>query len=1462
MRLARSSRVLGSAWLALSLLAFSPRSSAAIALPAGFVSENATPAAAWDTPVAIAFLPDGRYLVAEKRGVVWMVTNGVKAATPLWSSENEVLNVNDRGLLDIAVHPDYLQNHLVYFLYTVDPDSNGVDNNDEAWGRLTRYQVGFADSSTVVTSSRTILFGTTWSTGPLSASPSHTVGSLKFGNDGTLIVTTGDGANFDQVDAGGLDPNAFLPGRVAPGENIGAYRSQYIHSLAGKVLRIDPMTGLGLPSNPFYDGSGASARSRVWAYGVRNSFRFAVRPGTGHPDPALGKPGHIHIGEVSWYEREEFNVSRNGGENFGWPCYEGGITTTQYRDLPQNQRRLCDSLGTGTNPASVFTFPLLTFHHSAPSLSNPQGTIGNTSVGGTFYTGSQYPVAYQGRNFIADFGQGWIKAVSVDTNGVFNDMLDFATDADGPVDIETQPTTGDLFYVSIYTGEIRRIRFAGGGGGNSPPVVNATATPNIGVAPLSVNFSSAGTSDINGDTLLYNWDFGDGNGAPTPNASHTYTVPGDYMARLTVDDQHGGIGQDSVLVSVASISQFPTTSVLDDFERPSGALGGAWVGDATGLQIVAGQLTQISLTSSAVLNSPVLGGDQEAWIDLAQVTPSAPEHNLMLKVQGLTWDTGHIEVRYDGQAGNVKVTTYSPTQGWVQRGGPFPTTLQNGDVFGARALANGLVLVFRNGVAIGSCSVSGWTFAAQGGRVGLTLTSASATRIESYGGGNYNPAVNTPPSVNILMPDTSWVVAGDSLTLTCSASDAQQSAASLGYRWDIDLHHNNHVHPSVYVGVADTGHYEVEDHDDGTGVWFLLRLKVTDSGNLSAQDTVRFFPEIDLAPRGLAVAPGSPVAGVASQASFFLTNDGRMPAHRSRWRLLLDGAMVAEADTVVEAGDSILVQVALPPLALGEHTLRAVADTLMGVVEPDEADNAAFIAFEAVNTAPIAAIDGADPRWAAPGDSLQPIVTASDAQQSDTTLAYRWTIDRVNLGVRDTSVFESDLRAPAFVLPSLTDSSETRYVIQVRVTDTQGLAAFDSASVFPDADLEPRGLTMATTPVAGQTSSLRFQLVNAGRAPAQTSRWSVLLDGVLVAEGDETVGRGDSVSVVADLPELSLGEHALRVVADSLGAVTEPDETDNAAMFVFAVENSGPSVEIAGPDTIWVAPGDSVSLAALASDLQQPDSTLARLWRIDHHHGVLDTSVFVSTERAPVWVVPELLDSLTTHFGVRVLVADDQGASATDSLTAFADVDLSPRRFAIWPSTPSDVVPIQVTFDLANAGRAPAPPSRWLLLLDGAVAAEGDTVMGRGDSASIMVVLPPLPLGAHTLRIAVDTLGALVEPDESDNAAFLSFTVIEAVLGSSAGPRSLALSAPRPNPARGAVTLALELPRSAEVGWSVADIQGRVVWSEPAREYAPGSWTLRWEGRDDSGAALPPGLYLARVRVGSELLTRRLVTIR
>jgi len=189
-------------------------------------------------------------LVAEKRGVVWVVQGGAVRPTPLWSAEREVLANGDRGLVGIAVDPRYAANHRVYFFYTVDPDSNGQDDNVAAFTRLVRYQTSAGDSNVVDPATRTVLLGKTWSDGPLSPTLSHAVDCLRFGADGSLLVTHGDGSHFDQPDTGHLDPDSFLPGRGDTLADLGSFRAQYLNTMSGKLLRINPETGNGYASNP------------------------------------------------------------------------------------------------------------------------------------------------------------------------------------------------------------------------------------------------------------------------------------------------------------------------------------------------------------------------------------------------------------------------------------------------------------------------------------------------------------------------------------------------------------------------------------------------------------------------------------------------------------------------------------------------------------------------------------------------------------------------------------------------------------------------------------------------------------------------------------------------------------------------------------------------------------------------------------------------------------------------------------------------------------------------------------------------------------------------------------------------------------------------------------------------------------------------------------------------------------
>lgn len=929
----------------------------AIILPANFVAEDVAPGAGFVVPTSIAFMPDGRLLVAEKQGRVWVVKNGVKNPVPMWQSQAEVLDEADRGLLGVAVDPNHAVNRYVYLLYTVDPDSNGVDDGSDGFGRLVRYQTSLADSNVVDPATRTILMGTGWRDAPIIGSPSHTVGALRWGTDGSLFVSTGDGAQFNDVDDGGADPEMFGPAKADPYEDIGAYRSQNLWSLAGKLLRLDPATGLGYASNPFYDGNPASVRSRVWAYGIRNSFRFGVRPGSGLADPALGRPGVVYMGEVGWTEWEEMNVTApQGGNNFGWPCYEGFGVHFGYSVRPPSHGG-CDSVGTFWNP-SAFTPPLMSWNHLDPNLSQPPGFRGNAAVGGAFYTGTSYPGLYRNRYFLADYGNHWIQVVVTDSLDQLVTVLPFATESNGPVDLVADPVSGDLHYVSIWDFVVYRIRYTGGQAGNQAPDAVASGVPAIGSPPLEVAFSSAGTFDLDGDTLAYAWTFGDGFGSTDPNPVHTYVNYGAYTAILTVDDGHGGIGRDSVTITVAENVGFPSTGILDDFDRPDGPIGGAWSGGISGLAIQDSALIHVpgGAYGTTVWSGASFDSTQEAYVTLLAITPTAPEHDVLLKVQGTTTEAAHIEVRWDAVENALRVATYEPGVGWIPRAGPIALTLQPGDRFGARARGNGQVEIYANGVAVATADCSTWPYAASGGYIGLGLDFAYASRLDDFGGGTVS--YNTPPTAGIAgAADSSFYALGDTLTLTGVKSDAEDPPPALAGHFRLLLNHNNHFHIEADLD-GDTALMVPVDHEDGTGVHYEARYWVTDTGGLRDTAVVRIYPETDLAPSAVEVDPPSPSIHAPATYTFRIHNLGRMQTRRTAWRLLAGSTALAGGDTALAALDSVTISVSVPPLlAVGTYDLRVVCDTLALMPETDEANNA-WTGTLVVVDGPLAAGDG------------------------------------------------------------------------------------------------------------------------------------------------------------------------------------------------------------------------------------------------------------------------------------------------------------------------------------------------------------------------------------------------------------------------------------------------------------------------------------------------------------------------
>jgi glucose/arabinose dehydrogenase len=273
-------------------------------------------------------------------------------------------------------------------------------------------------------------------------------------------------------------------------------KSQDLGSLDGKILRLDADGGVPL-DNPFVGLFGA--RPEVWALGFRNPWRCRF-----HPDSRL------FCGDVGEQTSEELDVVIKGG-NYGWPVTEGKFDSAT---MPQFQQ------------------PLFVYIHDL--LDGATSTSRSITVG-DFGSQTSFPDDYRQAFFFADYAQGWMHYVQLAADGVSlasNDAFEFATNLGGVTDLLAGPD-GALYYVDLVNGSIHRVASIGS---NHPPIAHATATPSQGDAPLTVQFSSAGTIDADGDPLTLTWNFGDGATSTDPAPMHTYTSLGAYTAVLTVSD--------------------------------------------------------------------------------------------------------------------------------------------------------------------------------------------------------------------------------------------------------------------------------------------------------------------------------------------------------------------------------------------------------------------------------------------------------------------------------------------------------------------------------------------------------------------------------------------------------------------------------------------------------------------------------------------------------------------------------------------------------------------------------------------------------------------------------------------------------------------------------------------------------------------------------------------------------------
>lgn len=560
--------------LASTSLAFATGPALGAVLPSGF--QQTTVIEELDEPTALQFSGDGRVFVAEKAGII-KVYDGIADQTPQEFADlrTEVYDAGDRGLLGLALDPEFPARPYVYVLYSHDaplegtepapfwgepdeagdpcPDPPGLDTHGcVISGRLSRLTAAGNQAS-----GEQVLIED-W----CQQFPSHSIGDLHFDADGALYASAGDGASYSERDYGQFgypqvnpcgDPPGGVGGIMAPpSAEGGSLRSQDVRTssdpagLDGTVIRIDPDTGEGLPDNPMATSPDANAR-RIIGFGLRNPFRFAIQPETS--EVYVG-----NVGQGSYEELDRFAPTSNEPFNSGWPCYEGDIRPFKSLGLS-----LCQSLY--AEPGSE-VMPFFSYHHSEgvfPGDTCPH-VDGSAFSGLAFYDGSAFPVSYEDALFFADSVRGCIYAMFPGEDGRPDPstVAPFLSDA-GPypgIDIEVGPE-GDLYYVSFFSegfepGAVHRISYFPG---NQPPVARLVSTGKPwGVSPLEVEFDATGSTDADEEPLEYEWDL-DGDGgfdAPTTDglASETYVDKQNHTAAVRVRDEEGA-------TSIARLTVYP-----------------------------------------------------------------------------------------------------------------------------------------------------------------------------------------------------------------------------------------------------------------------------------------------------------------------------------------------------------------------------------------------------------------------------------------------------------------------------------------------------------------------------------------------------------------------------------------------------------------------------------------------------------------------------------------------------------------------------------------------------------------------------------------------------------------------------------------------------------------------------------------------------------------------------------------
>ncbi len=521
-------------------------------------------------PTEMTILPDNDILVAQRRGEIMLYKADTKelsevAKLDVYHKTLKTPDVNaEEGLMGIQKDPNFATNHWVYVYY--------APTGDKDVNRLSRFK--FQNDTFDMDSEQVIL-----DVDSQREICCHTGGSIAFGPDDLLYVSTGDNSTpFNEKNVRYVN-NGYAPLNDIPGhQQYDARRSSgNTNDLRGKILRIkvNEDGSYTIPKGNLFPEGTEKTRPEIYTMGHRNPYRISVDP----------KKGYVYWGDVGPDARadslgtrgprgyDEMNQARSAG-NFGWPLfignnipyndydYETGVSGEAFDpEKPINDSR--NNTGLRELPPAQ---PAYVFYPYADTGDFPQVGAGgrNAMAGPTYYSdmypnGGGLPAYYDGKVIIYEWMRGWMMAVTLFEDGSFNKMEPFASDIEvsNLIDMEMGPD-GRMYLLEYGAGWFAQNEDSGLGyvefnGGNRAPVIDAMIVDKTsGKLPLTVT-ATVDAMDREGDAITYFWDLGNGETKETkePKITYTYSDAGDYKVAVEVKDDKGAAIKSAATAVVA-----------------------------------------------------------------------------------------------------------------------------------------------------------------------------------------------------------------------------------------------------------------------------------------------------------------------------------------------------------------------------------------------------------------------------------------------------------------------------------------------------------------------------------------------------------------------------------------------------------------------------------------------------------------------------------------------------------------------------------------------------------------------------------------------------------------------------------------------------------------------------------------------------------------------------------------------